>query len=35
VADEWMMAETTKKTRELIAKLGFELPQQVPYSPKQ
>jgi hypothetical protein len=30
-----MVAETTKKTRELIGRLGFELPQQVSYSPKQ
>ena len=26
VADEWKIAETTKKTRELVAKLGFVLP---------
>jgi hypothetical protein len=33
VADEWKVAETTKKTRELIAKPGFELPSQVAYHP--
>jgi len=26
IADEWKIAETTKKTRELIAKLGFAMP---------
>lgn len=33
VADEWKIAETTKKTRELVTKLGFELPSQVAYHP--
>lgn len=33
VADEWVVAETTKKTRELVAKLGFELPAQPLLSP--
>jgi transposase len=33
IADEWMAAETTKKTRELLEKLGFELPADKRLSP--
>ncbi|MDR0424436.1 MAG: transposase [Clostridiales Family XIII bacterium] len=33
IADEWKVAETTKKTRKLIAKLGFELPTEPNLSP--